>query len=123
MKLIPWLLGVLLATPAFATLPKFINCENERGVVLEVSFTPHEAAIPIYEVQLKYQGKVRERHELALTKNSTSRFQLEGHFEGRAGWLVYIGLDRSNNEVSYYKAANGGMSPLPGLFFTNCDIR
>lgn len=104
-----------------ATLPKYVNCVGNNGMVLEMILTPTEATVPMYKVQLVHEGMVYEHFNGYLEENSDEKFMVQGQMNGH--WVAYAGLWRNRAEGFYMKAANNGMSPLPGSYFKPCTVR
>jgi hypothetical protein len=122
MKLLGCLFCALVTTSAFAALPKLINCENDRGLVLEMSLTPYEASKPIYNLKLKYQDKVVKSFQATLTSNSSSKLEVQAQ-DDEDRLMIYAGYKFQTKEGYYQEAANNGMSPLPSQTFKKCAIR
>lgn len=124
MKMMLALSALLVSTSSFASLPKFINCESKGLVVMQLTLTPTEAALPIYEVELSYQGQQFDLFNAVLVRNTSSQFMVEAQKEDNK--IVSVGLTYSEDkevEGFYQEAANGGMSPLPAHLFESCAVR
>jgi hypothetical protein len=111
---------ILLAGPATAH-PISLKCTNERGLTMEIHVNPVETTVPYFDVVIAAQGKVIEEFEAVLKQDSNGLFRAES--QEKNGWINYVGYD-ANSKVGYLKkAANGGLSPVPGSFFKNCIVK
>lgn len=123
MNVFVFILSALLAATTQAAVKK-MNCgPNERGVSMEVVLTPTEATVPIYNVKLSQHGRVYKQFNAHQKTDSRRDFQAQGYDTEYTDTILYVGYSYSSREGYYQQAANNGMSPLPGTFFSNCVVR
>lgn len=102
-----------------------LSCvDKARNVGMIIERSPTESTVPLFNIKKTRNGvvyqSINEARVVESTKN-TLFVQKNDAFRGdRTGVNVTAGWD--GNEGSYVEVANGGLSPLPGTFYTDCKV-
>jgi hypothetical protein len=93
-----------------------------------IESSPHELAIPTYNVKLYYRGNLAHDLEdmpVVQSDDSVLTVQTSSEIDGRGDYVITAGLywEGSRAKEGFFQmSANGGESPLPGLHFDNCKV-
>lgn len=115
----------LSATVFAQTLPQTVVCVEKKGLsttLLTLDLMATEGRVPMYKITLMTDGEVYYNLESYLEKSDASAFSVRADLEDEemSDMLVYAGYSKKSGEAYFQMAANNGMSPLPGKFFSNC---
>lgn len=114
------LLMVSSSALAGTKIPRLVTCTEDRGYQLVIEDTGLEGFQVALEVSIRWQGHTYDFAELRVVENSQETLRLEGH--ASSGNVLTVTLDKVKMEAFRQEAANGGMSPLPGMIYRNCRI-
>ncbi len=123
MKKIILILATFVSLTSFASLPESIKCTNDRGLSMELTLTPTEAAVPIYKLTLSFEGRQIEAFNAELRENSDYSFRVETSKEEGSKIISAGILFTDKLEGFYQEIANSGLIPLPEVPFQNCTIK
>src|SRR4051794_34775640 len=111
----------LSAQAQAVVIPKKITCTDHRGYQLVVEDTGMEGFSVALETYIQFKGQKAKPDTVRLSPKSTDTILvLDGNTEN--GNLLYITVDLKNRTAFRQTAANNGMSPLPGMNYSDCLI-
>jgi len=120
------LLSILTILPIHASKLIKVECQNvERGLELKLEPSDLENFNISYYLDITFGGtKVLDMVIVRESDFERSDYTLTflGDHPDKFATEIFIGVSKDRNEVVYQEAANSGLSPLPAIFFKDCDI-
>ncbi len=114
----------LSVSSAFAVaIPQQMTCQNNNGGKIVVTLQPTEGVNPEYSVQLYERNRLYKSFYARLANNTSSQFRIEADDDERANTIVSVGYSYSMSQAFMQYVANGGLSPLPAMFYNKCSFK
>jgi len=102
------------------------DISGQKKLVIERS--NNELPFPTFHIEVSFQGNVSVKvGDAPVTRNEETSFMVQKitTVDNRDDIEVSAGVNWSDNDKVtgfYMEAANGGMSPLPGMQFNKCEV-